>query len=149
MTEEESKSPDTLLADLRVDEPPRQARLKIFLGMCPGVGKTYAMLSATHQLLTEGVKVVVGVAETHGRAEIAALLDGLPAVPLRSVAYQNITLHEMDLDTILEQRPEVVLVDELAHTNAPGSRHPKRYQDVLELLDAGISVYSTSISKAG
>jgi two-component system sensor histidine kinase KdpD len=143
MTEEESKSPDTLLADLRVDEPPRQARLKIFLGMCPGVGKTYAMLSATHQLLTEGVKVVVGVAETHGRAEIAALLDGLPAVPLRSVAYQNITLHEMDLDTILEERPEVVLVDELAHTNAPGSRHPKRYQDVLELLDAGISVYST------
>jgi two-component system sensor histidine kinase KdpD len=143
MADEVSKSPDALLADLRVDEPSRQARLKIFLGMCPGVGKTYAMLRAAHQLLSEGVKVVVGVAETHGRAEIVALLDGLPTVPLRIVPYQNMILHEMDLDRILAQRPEVVLVDELAHTNAPGSRHPKRYQDVLELLDAGISVYST------
>ncbi len=143
MAEEESKSPDALLADLRVDEPPRQARFKIFLGMCPGVGKTYAMLRSAHQLLSEGAKVVVGVAETHGREEIVALLEGLPSVPLRRVEYQGITLHEMALDSILAARPEVVLVDELAHPNAPGSRHPKRYQDVLELLDAGISVYST------
>ena len=143
MVDEVSKSPDSLLADLRVDEPSRQARLKIYLGMCPGVGKTYAMLQAAHQLLSEGVKLVVGVAETHGRAEIVALLDGLPTVPLRVVPYQSMILHEMDLDGILAQRPDVVLVDELAHTNAPGSRHPKRYQDVLELLDAGISVHST------
>ncbi|HEX6768777.1 MAG TPA: sensor histidine kinase KdpD [Candidatus Binatia bacterium] len=143
MADQESKSPDALLADLRADEPSRQARLKVFLGMCPGVGKTYAMLRAAHQLLSEGVKVVVGVAETHGRAEIVALLDGMPAVPLRQVTYRNMALHEMDLDGILALRPDVVMVDELAHTNAPGSRHPKRYQDVLELLDAGISVYST------
>jgi len=143
MTEEETKNPDALLADLRDEEAPRQARFKIFLGMCPGVGKTYAMLRAAHQLLADSVKVVVGVAETHGRAEIAALLEGLSIVPLRSVAYQGITLREMDLDAILEMHPEAVLVDELAHTNAPGGRHPKRYQDVLELLAAGISVYST------
>ena len=143
MADQDRKSPDALLADLRVDEPSRQARLKVFLGMCPGVGKTYAMLRAAHELLSESVKVVVGVAETHGRAEISALLDGLPAVPLRDVPYRNMVLHEMNLDGILAQRPDVVLVDELAHTNAPGSRHPKRYQDVLELLDAGISVYST------
>lgn len=143
MAETQNHNPDALLADIKAEEAAGQARLKIFLGMCPGVGKTYAMLTAGHQLLREDINVAIGVVETHGRSEVAGLLDGLPSVPLRCLTYQGIVLRELDLDAVIERRPQVVLVDELAHNNAPGSRHPKRYQDVLELLAAGISVYST------
>jgi two-component system sensor histidine kinase KdpD len=143
MTDRTRPDPDALLAELRHDAPSGRGRLTVFLGMCPGVGKTYTMLQYARQRLHEGVNVVVGVVETHGRTETEALLAGLPIIPRRAVDYKGVTLQEMDLDAILRQRPELVLVDELAHTNARGSRHPKRYQDVLELLDAGISVYTT------
>ena len=115
----------------------------MFLGMCPGVGKTYTMLQYARQRQGDGGNVHVGVVETHGRRETEALLEGLPIVPRRILNYKGVPLQDMDLDRVLELRPEIVLVDELAHTNIPGSRHPKRYQDVLELLDAGISVYTT------
>jgi two-component system sensor histidine kinase KdpD len=118
-------------------------RLKIFLGAAPGVGKTFEMLSEGAERRRAGVDVVVGVVETHGRAETEALTRGQEIVPRRGVAYEGHTIDEMDLDAILERAPRLVLVDELAHTNAPGSRHPKRYQDVEELLAAGIDVYST------
>ncbi len=118
-------------------------RLKIFFGMCPGVGKTYAMLLGAQQRQEEGTNVLIGVIETHGRIETQALTAGLARVPLREVSHRGVTLREMDLDAILARRPELVLVDELAHSNAPGSRHPKRCQDVIELLDAGIDVFTT------
>jgi len=136
--------PEALLARIREQE--RQAgrgRLKIFFGAAPGVGKTYAMLEAARARVREGVDVVVGVVETHARPETAALLEGLAALPRRRVEYRGITLEEFDLDAALARRPGLLLVDELAHSNAPGSRHPKRWQDVEELLAAGISVYST------
>ena len=122
---------------------PATGRLKVFLGMCPGVGKTYAMLQAAGQLRQQGVDAVVGIVETHGRAETESLLDGLEILPRRSWSYRGTHLAELDLDGLLARRPQVALVDELAHTNAPGSRHPKRWQDVAELLDAGIDVLST------
>ncbi|HEV2265269.1 MAG TPA: sensor histidine kinase KdpD [Stellaceae bacterium] len=133
-------SPEALLAAAAQEG---RGRLKVFLGAAPGVGKTYEMLTAAHARLREGVDVVVGIAETHGRAETEALLRGLEVVPRRSIAYRDRTLVEMDLDAILQRRPKLVLVDELAHTNAPGTRHPKRYLDVEELLAAGIDVYTT------
>src|SRR5262245_44409199 len=133
-------SPEALLETVQRAE---RARLKLFVGAAPGVGKTYAMLQAAQQRKREGVDVVVGVVETHGRAETIALLDGLDVVPRRRIEYRGQTLEEMALDGILARRPQVVLVDELAHTNAPGSRHPKRVADVEELLAAGIDVYST------
>lgn len=120
-----------------------RGRLKLFLGAAPGVGKTYEMLAEGSARRRDGVDVVVGVVETHGRAETEALTRGHEIVPRRDVPYEGRVLHEMDLDAILARRPRLVLVDELAHTNAPGSRHPKRYQDVEELLAAGIDVYST------
>ncbi|HEY4040754.1 MAG TPA: sensor histidine kinase KdpD [Rhodopila sp.] len=133
-------SPEALL---REAEKSQRGRLKIFLGAAPGVGKTYEMLSAARRRLMEKVDVVVGVVETHGRAETEALTDGLETVPRRSIQYRERTLTEMDLDAILARRPQLVLVDELAHTNVPGNRHPKRYLDVEELLAAGIDVYTT------
>ncbi len=136
--------PDKLLAQIKSDEAKSQrGKLKIFLGYVAGVGKTYAMLEAAHQRLDEHQDVVVGYAETHGRKETEALLAGLEIIPRRQVEYRGTTLSEMDLDQILARRPQLVLVDELAHTNAPGSRHPKRYMDVEEILNAGIDVYST------
>jgi two-component system sensor histidine kinase KdpD len=136
--------PDALLASLnREEQRALRGKLKVFFGMCPGVGKTYAMLRSAQQELREGVDLAVGVAETHGRSETQALLAGLPVIPRRQVAYRNIQLTEMDLEAILARRPKLVLVDEFAHTNAPGSRHPKRYQDVVELLDADIDVHTT------
>ena len=136
--------PEALLAQLREGERrAARGRLKIFFGAAPGVGKTYAMLEAARARAREGVDVVLGVVETHGRPETAALLEGLPALPRRRVEYRGITLDEFDLDAALARRPGLLLVDELAHSNAPGSRHPKRWQDVEELLAAGISVYST------
>ena len=133
-------SPDALLAEAN---RATRGRLKVFLGAAPGVGKTYEMLVTAANQKRDGVDVVVGVAETHGRKETIALLDGLEIVPRRQVDYRGHVVDEMDLDAILARRPKLVLVDELAHTNAPGSRHPKRYLDVEELLAAGIDVYTT------
>jgi two-component system sensor histidine kinase KdpD len=133
-------SPDALL---REAEKSQRGRLKIFLGAAPGVGKTYEMLSAAQARRREHVDVVIGVVETHGRAETEALIAGLDIIPRRTTEYRERSLSEMDLDGILARRPSLVLVDELAHSNAPGSRHPKRYLDVEELLAAGIDVYTT------
>ncbi|VVO54903.1 Sensor protein KdpD [Pseudomonas fluorescens] len=131
---------DALLADLPRDG---RGRLKVFLGAAPGVGKTYAMLQAAHTQLRQGVKIIAGVVETHGRAETEALLGGLPQLPLVRSEYRGVILEEMDLDGLLHAKPKLVLVDELAHTNAPGSRHAKRWQDIQELLAAGIDVFTT------
>jgi two-component system sensor histidine kinase KdpD len=142
--DDERPDPDALLAQIKAEElRGKRARLKIFFGAAPGVGKTYAMLEAARHAKEDGVDVVVAAAETHGRAETAALLEGLEVVPRRAVAYRGVQLEELDLEAVLARRPAVALVDELAHTNAPGSRHAKRWQDVLELLDAGIDVWTT------
>ena len=133
-------SPDALLAEAQRDG---RGRLKIFLGAAPGVGKTYEMLLTAQSRRRDGVDVVVGVVETHGRKETMALLDGLEVIPRQKVEYRGRMVDEMDLDAVLARRPQLVLVDELAHSNAPGSRHPKRYLDVEELLAAGIDVYTT------
>ena len=133
-------SPEALL---EAAEQEGRGRLKIFLGAAPGVGKTYEMLLSAQAKRREGVDVAVGVVETHGRQETEALLKGLEVVPRRETEYKGHHLTEMDLDAILKRRPQLVLVDELAHTNAPGSRHPKRYLDVEELIDADIDVYAT------
>ena len=134
--------PDALLKEITREEAKR-GRLKIFLGYAPGVGKTYAMLHEAHVLRMRGEDVVVGIVETHGRADTNAILDQLEVIPRRQVDYQGMVLEEFDIDAVLARRPAIVLVDELAHTNAPGSRHPKRYQDVEELLGKGIDVYTT------
>ena len=135
--------PDKLLAQLRGNEA-RAARgkLRIYFGANAGVGKTFAMLSAAQREQKLGAKVLIGVVETHGRSETAALLAGLELLPLKDVPYRGKSLKEFDLDAALARKPQVLLVDELAHSNAEGSRHPKRYQDVQELLDAGIDVWS-------
>lgn len=136
--------PDALLASLEKEQTHKEhGKLKVFLGMAAGVGKTYAMLEAARDQKKAGVQVLIGVVDTHGRAETDALVHDLEIVPQVQVDYRGHILQEMDLDAILERRPQLVLVDELAHTNAPGMRHPKRYQDVVEFLDAGISVYTT------
>lgn len=136
--------PDQLLDKLQRDEEKqRRGQLKIFFGASAGVGKTYAMLQAAHQRRQEGVDVVVGIVETHGRSETAALLDGLDVLPLARLDHRGRTLAEFDLDAALARRPGLMLVDELAHSNVPGARHLKRWQDVHELLDAGIDVYTT------
>jgi two-component system sensor histidine kinase KdpD len=140
VTESDRPSPE---AFLRQAAQEGRGRLKVFLGAAPGVGKTWEMLTEGRQRREAGIDVVVGVVETHGRRETGALVEGHEVVPRRTVDHQGHSLGEMDLDAILERRPGLVLVDELAHSNAPGSRHPKRYQDVEELLDAGIDVYST------
>jgi two-component system, OmpR family, sensor histidine kinase KdpD len=138
------RDPEALLARAREEEARRhRGNLKVFFGAAPGVGKTYAMLEAAREQKAAGVGVVVGVVETHGRAETEALLDGLEILPRRRVEYRGTTLSEFDVDGALARRPAIILVDELAHTNAPESRHPKRWRDVLELLDAGINVYAT------
>ncbi|AOI83186.1 sensor protein KdpD [Burkholderia cepacia] len=136
--------PDQLLDKLQRDEEKqRRGQLKIFFGASAGVGKTYAMLQAARQRLQEGVDVVVGIVETHGRSETAALLDGLDVLPLARFDYRGRTLAEFDLDGALARQPQLILVDELAHSNVQGARHLKRWQDVYELLDAGIDVYTT------
>ena len=136
--------PDALLARLRAEETrAKRGRLKIFLGMCPGVGKTYSMLRNARKERSDGKDVLVGVVETHGRVETEALLDQLPIQPRQELPYRNTVLKEMDLPGILAKRPALVLVDELAHSNAPGARHTKRWQDVVELLEAGLDVFTT------
>lgn len=143
MNDEGRPDPDELLKAVRREEQVKSAaRFRLFLGMSAGVGKTYAMLKAAQQLRQDGVDVVVGIAVTHGRAETAALLEGLERVPLRKIEHRGAVLEELDVDALIRRRPRVAIVDELAHSNAPGSRHAKRYQDVLELLDAGIDVYA-------
>jgi two-component system sensor histidine kinase KdpD len=132
--------PEQFLALIRDQQ---RGRLKVYLGFAPGVGKTYEMLQEGHRLKRQGVDAVVGFVETHGRAETAALVEGLEQVPRRRVEYKGVTLDEMDADAVLRRRPTVALVDELAHTNAPDSRHPKRYQDVEGLIRAGINVITT------
>jgi two-component system sensor histidine kinase KdpD len=136
---------DAVRADALLAEMPREGRgrLKVFLGAAPGVGKTYAMLQAAQAQLRQGVDLRVGLVETHGRAETEAMLAGLPQQPLKRLEYRERPLQEMDLDGLLAKPPQLVLVDELAHSNAPGSRHAKRWQDVQELLGAGIDVYTT------
>jgi two-component system sensor histidine kinase KdpD len=133
-------SPEQFLYLIRRQE---RGRLKVYLGSAAGVGKTYAMLREGHRLRQQGVDVAIGLVETHGRAETAEQIGDLEVIPPRSIEYRGVLLRELDLDAILARRPTVCLVDELAHTNAPGSKHPKRYQDVEDLLRAGIHVITT------
>ncbi|MBK6741838.1 MAG: two-component system sensor histidine kinase KdpD [Hydrogenophilales bacterium] len=143
-TEDTRPDPDALLARIEADaERAHRGRLKVFFGACPGVGKTYAMLSAARTLTSQGGEVVVGLVETHGRSETAQLLEGLELLPAKVVTYQGRELREFDLDAALARKPALILVYELAHSNVAGSRHPKRWQDVEELLAAGIDVYTT------
>jgi two-component system sensor histidine kinase KdpD len=137
--------PDALLAQVQAQErKAARGKLRIYFGASAGVGKTYAMLAAARKLQAAGRQVLVGVVETHGRSETAAMLEGLEVLPLKQVEYRGKRLAEFDLDGALARRkPSLVLVDELAHSNAAGSRHPKRWQDVEELLDAGIDVFTT------
>lgn len=146
--DESRPDPDELLSRISAEETAEKSessrgKLKIFFGACAGVGKTYSMLSSGKNALSEGIDVVVGLVETHGRDETTKLLEGLPILPPREVQYRGTQIREFDIDAALERKPQLVLVDELAHTNAPGSRHPKRWQDVEELLEAGINVYTT------
>ena len=123
-----------------VPEPQERAKLRVYLGAAPGVGKTFRMLEHAHMLRQQGVDVVIGLVETHGRAETAALIRDLEIIPLKEIVYRSVTLREMDIDAIIARHPDTCVVDELAHSNVPGSRNRKRYEDVLELLDAGINV---------
>ncbi|MBV9692403.1 MAG: two-component sensor histidine kinase, partial [Alphaproteobacteria bacterium] len=133
-------SPEALLAQTKKEG---RGKLKIFLGAAPGVGKTYEMLSQARNRRFDGVDTVIGVVETHGRQETEALTKGFDTIPKKRSLYKGRVMAEMDLDAILVRHPQLVLIDELAHTNADGSRHPKRYQDVQEILGAGIDVYTT------
>ncbi|MBP1672952.1 MAG: osmosensitive channel signal transduction histidine kinase [Bacteroidetes bacterium] len=137
-------NPDEILKKINKEKAKIQkGKLKVFFGMCAGVGKTFAMLEFAHLLKNEGKNVVIGIVETHGRSETEQLLNGLICYPLKKVEYKGITLQELDLDGIIALKPDFVLVDELAHNNAPGSRHLKRYQDIVELLENGINVLTT------
>ena len=139
----ERPDPDELLARVERDNAKaRRGRLKIFFGAAAGVGKTFAMLMAARERRNENLDVLVGLVETHGRKETLAMLEGLEVLPCRSIDYKGTVLYEFDIDAALKRRPAIILVDELAHTNAPGCRHPKRWQDIYELLDAGIDVYT-------
>ena len=130
-------SPEALLAKLREGDKPT---LRVYIGAAPGVGKTWQMLEDAHALKRQGIDIVIAILETHGRVETAALVEGLERVPMRKLDYRGVTLEEMDLDSVIARRPQVAVVDELAHTDVPGSKHRKRYEDVLELLNHGISV---------
>ena len=146
MMYDESKrpNPDELLRQMETDTvPDKTGKLKIFFGYSAGVGKTYAMLRAAHDCLDNGIDVIVGYIEPHTRVETMKLVEGLPVLPVRKISYKSIMLNEFDLDGALKRHPQLILVDELAHTNAAGSRNKKRYQDVEELLNAGIDVYTT------
>ncbi len=141
---QERPDPDQLLKRIQAEErESKQARLKIFFGPYPGVGKTFSMLEGARERKREGQDVVVGMVETHGRPETAALLEELEVLPRKAIPYKGITLHEFDLEAALSRKPDLILVDELAHTNPPGMVHAKRWQDIDELLRAGISVYTT------
>jgi len=138
MTTSQTKpSPESLLAKLKEGE---RASLRVYIGAAPGVGKTYQMLEDAQLLKKQGVDIVIAVIEAHGRSETAALVEGLEIVPMRRIEYRGVTLEETDVDAVIRRKPAVAIVDELAHTNVPGSRHNKRYEDVYDLLNAGISV---------
>jgi two-component system sensor histidine kinase KdpD len=142
--DEDRPDPDALLAHVKAEEArASRGRLKVFFGASPGVGKTYTMLEAAQRARADGVDVVVGVVETHGRAETAALLANMQVLPRRVIDHRGVKLEELDVDAALARKPELILVDELAHTNAPGSSHVKRWQDVIDLLEAGIDVWAT------
>src|SRR5437660_1530220 len=144
MMADQRPNPDDLLARMQTDEArAKRGKLKIFFGYAAGVGKTYAMLEAARRERAAGVDVVVGYVEPHGRPETEALLQGLEVLPPRQIPYRGVTLREFALDAALERRPALVLVDELAHTNADGARHAKRWQDVEELVQAGMDVFTT------
>lgn len=144
MSRDNRPDPDILLKSLREQEDQsKRGHLRVFLGMSAGVGKTYSMLRAAQGRMREGCDVLIAVVETHGRKETMALVENLPILPKKKSEYKGVILEEMDLDAILVRRPQLVLVDELAHTNVPGSRHEKRYQDVIEILESGIDVYTT------
>ena len=134
---EHRRSPESFLARIKESE---QATLRIYIGHAAGVGKTYRMLEDAHELRREGIDVVLGLIEPHGRFDTESLIDNLERIPLKSIQYRGAMFKELDLDAILARRPQIVIVDELAHTNVPGSKHEKRYEDVLEILNAGISV---------
>ena len=134
---EQRRSPESLLAKLRESE---QAKLRIYIGHAAGVGKSFRMLEDAHELSRQGVDIVLGLIEPHGRFETEALVSGLERVPLKGIEYRGSIFYELNLEAILARCPQIVIVDELAHTNVPGSKHQKRYEDVLEILDAGISV---------
>ena len=131
------RSAESLLAKLHEDE---RSKLRVYIGAAPGVGKTYQMLADAHLLKKQGVDIVIAVIDTHGREETRQMIGNLECLPMRRIEYQGVTLEEMDLETVIQRDPEIAIVDELAHTNVPGSKNCKRYQDVLELLEAGISV---------
>jgi two-component system sensor histidine kinase KdpD len=135
--ERDRPSAESLLAKLKESE---RARLRVYIGAAAGVGKTCQMLEDAHQLKRQGVDIVIAFVETHGRAETAALISDLEQVPLRRIEYRGVTLSEMDVDAVIARKPQIAVVDELAHTNVPGSKNRKRYEDALDLLDAGISV---------
>src|SRR5262245_4172808 len=139
MADVQQPTPESLLARAREEG---RARLRVYIGAAPGVGKTYQMLEDAHELKRQNFDVVIGFIEPHGRADTIARIDGLEQVPLRMIEYRGVTLAEMDLAAVKARHPQIALVDELAHTNVPGSAHEKRYEDVLELLDAGIDVIS-------
>lgn len=144
MSEDKAQDPDMLLEAIKKEEEKeKRGNLKVFFGMAAGVGKTYSMLKAAIKKADEKIDVVIGYVQTHGRAETDALAERLPALDRRRVEYKGVIFEEMDIDLILQRRPALVIVDELAHTNVPGARHAKRYQDVLEIIEAGISVYTT------
>src|SRR5262245_29495459 len=130
-------SPESLLVKVKESE---RARLRVYIGAAAGVGKTYQMLEDAHHLKRQEVDIVIAFVEVHGRVETAALIGDLEQVPLRRIEYRGVTLEEMDVEAVIARRPEIAIVDELAHTNVPGSKNHKRYEDVIELLDAGISV---------
>jgi len=136
----EHDTPPSAEAQVLRGPEPEAGRLRIYLGAAPGVGKTYRMLEDAHLMRRQGIDVVIGLVEPHGRADTAALIEGLEVIPLLDVQYRSVTLREMNVDAILQRHPEWCIVDELAHTNVPGSRNRKRYEDVFELLDAGINV---------
>jgi len=141
---ENRPNPDELLASIYNDEEKsKRGKLKIFFGMCAGVGKTYTMLQTAKTEKSKGRDIIIGYIETHNRKETAVLAEGFELIPRKSYEYKSTYMQEMDLDAIIDRKPQIVLVDELAHTNVPGSRHTKRYQDVLELLENGINVYTT------
>ena len=141
---EDRPNPDELLASLiKEEEKSKRGKLKIFFGMCAGVGKTYTMLQTAHGEKASGNEIVVGYVETHNRKETSDLVEGFELIPRIAYEYKSTFIQEMDLDAIIVRKPQIVLVDELAHTNAPGCRHAKRYQDVLEILENGIDVYTT------
>jgi two-component system sensor histidine kinase KdpD len=131
------RSPESLLAKLKQAE---HARLRVYIGAAPGVGKTYQMLEDAHELKRQGADIVAGIIEPHGREDTKAMIDDLACVPMRRIDYRGVTLEEMDVDAVIQRHPEIAIVDELAHTNVPGSKNRKRYEDVLDLLNAGISV---------